>query len=371
MIRMSDASDAIASTVQLIHGDAQLDQLAARLASSRIVMLGEGTHGTHEFYDLRAALSRRLIARHGFTAIAIEGDWPDALRVDRFVRGHGEDPRADDALGGFARFPRWLWRNDDVRSFASWLRQVNVARPPERRVGFYGLDLYSLHASMKAVLSYLDEVDPAAAARARARYACFEHVADPEAYGARASLGVARDCEDAVVAQLTEMQVRYAARSGKSPRQDAWFHAMQEAHVVRDAEAYYRAMFGAHDRSWNLRDTHMADTLDLLASHLGGKIIVWAHNSHVGDARATEMGADDGHLTLGQLVRERHPGQSALVGFTTYDGMVIAATDWDLPYARETIRPALGGSWEALFHATGLPRFVVSTEALGPRRRRV
>jgi erythromycin esterase-like protein len=364
---MSDEADAIAGVVTTLRGDDELDALAARLSTKRLVLLGEASHGTHEFYDLRAALTRRLIGRYAFAGVAVEGDWPDAMRVDRFVRGaetRDDDESATAALGSFTRFPRWMWRNADVASFVAWLRRADTPRPPERRAGFYGLDLYSLRASISAVLSYLGTADPEAAARARERYACFDHVRD-----ARAALGLAPDCEEAVVAQLVEMQRRYATRAGRSPSGDAWFHAMADAHVVRDAEAYYRAMLGRGAESWNLRDTHMADMLDMLATHLGApeapaKLVVWAHNSHVGDARATELGEDDHQLTLGQLVRERHPGETALVGFTTYDGRVIAAHDWDEPYARELVRPALGGSWEALFHATGVPRFGCATDAL-------
>lgn len=363
--------DAIASIARSIHGDADLDHLAELVAHKRIVLLGEATHGTHEFYDLRAALTRRLITEHGFAAVAVEGDWPDALRADRYVRNQGDDEDADSALGAFERFPRWMWRNDDVARFVEWLRTENRSRSERQRVGFYGLDLYSLHASMHAVITYLEDNDHEAAARARARYACFDHIqGDPQHYGMQAHLGVGPKCETEVVAQLVEMQLRKLARSGRSPAGDAWFHAVQQAHVVRNAEAYYRTMFAGRTASWNLRDTHMADTLDMLANHLGdgepAKLIVWAHNSHVGDARATEMG-DDGQLTLGQIVRQRYPGETALVGFTTYSGSVIAASDWDEPACRKRVRPALPGSWEELFHETELLRFYL----LAPDLRRI
>lgn len=359
----------IASIARPIHGEQDLDQLLDLVGTARIVMIGEATHGTHEFYDLRASLTRKLIAQHGFAAVAIEDDWPDALRVDRYVRRQGDDDAAHDALAGFERFPTWMWRNTDVAAFIDWLRGWNSQRGPEQRAGFYGLDLYSLHASIRAVLSFLEEADPAAARIARERYACFDHAGgDPEHYGMQARFGLADGCEDEVVAQLVEMQRRHAARSGRMPNGDGWFQAMQSAHVIKDAEAYYRAMFGGRSVSWNLRDTHMGDTLGLLAEHLGArgrpaKLVVWAHNSHVGDARATAMGAG-GELTLGQLMRQRHPREVLLVGMTTHTGSVRCAHDWDGMAVPERVRPSLAGSWEAVFHDAGLPRFYVTAAAL-------
>lgn len=362
---VGESPEAIHSIARPIRGEAELDQIAELVAHKRIVMLGESSHGTHEFYDLRASLTRRLIARHGFVAVAIEGDWPDALRADRFVRGLGDDETAEEALGSFERFPRWMWRNDDVARFLDWLRGHNAGIPEARRCGFYGLDLYSLHASMQAVIHYLEDTDPEAAGRAKERYACFDHVeGDAQQYGLHAHLGIGPTCETEVVQQLVEMQLRKLARSGRSPAGDAWFHAVQQAHVVRNAEAYYRTMFAGRSASWNLRDTHMVDTLDMLADHFGdgapAKLIVWAHNSHVGDARATEMG-DDGQLTLGQLARQRHPHEVALVGFTTHAGTVLAANDWDKPAERMRVRPGLPGSWEELFHEVGLPSFYLTS----------
>jgi erythromycin esterase-like protein len=368
-VPFGEVPDAIHAIARPIYGEGELDELVELVAHKRLVLLGEASHGTHDFYDLRASITRKLIAEHGFAAVAIEGDWPDALRVDRYVRGQvTDDETAEQALRGFQRFPRWMWRNEDVERFVTWLHAHNAERAPEQRVGFYGLDLYSLHASIHAVLQYLDDNDRDAAGRARERYACFDHVAaEPQHYGLQAHLGIGPRCEAEVVAQLVEMQRRKTARSGRSPAGDAWFHAVQEAHVVRNAEAYYRAMFGGRTASWNLRDTHMADTLDLLGEHLGdgapAKLIVWAHNSHVGDARATEM-ADDGELTLGQIVRQRHPNEAALVGMTTYSGAVVAAYDWEEPGERERVRPALPGSWEELFHYSELPRFFVTASQL-------
>ena len=370
-IAAGDHPDALAEIARPIQGEAEVEEIVSRLADRRLVLLGEATHGTHEFYDLRASITRRLITRHGFAGVAVEGDWPDALRVDHFVRaqGSGDDETPIDALGSFERFPRWMWRNEEVSDFLEWLVEHDRARPPEQRAGFYGLDLYSLHSSIHAVLRYLDDNDPAAAARARERYACFDHAAgDPEKYGMQAHLGVGPRCETEVVAQLVEMQRRKIARSGRSPDGDAWFHAVQQAHVVRDAEAYYRTMFAGRNASWNLRDTHMADTIDMIADHLGkdgvpAKLVVWAHNSHVGDARASEMG-DSGQLTLGQILRERHPREVALVGFTTYEGFVIAAHDWEEPPERQVVLPALEGSWEEALHAGELPRYYVTAADL-------
>jgi len=361
-VPVGEVPEAVARVARPIHGDDELDQLLDLVAHANIVLLGEASHGTHEFYDLRAQLTRKLIAERGFAAVAIEGDWPDALRVDRYVRQQGEDESAEEALASFERFPMWMWRNIEVADFVDWLHAHNRDRAPAERAGFYGLDLYSLHASMQAVLSYLDDVDPGLARRARERYACFDQL-DPQLYGRYAHLGMREDCEDEVIEQLVEMQRRRAARSGRAPSGDAWFHAIQNARVVKDAEAYYRAMFAGRAVSWNLRDTHMADTIDLLREQLGEKLVVWAHNSHVGDARATEMG-DDGQITLGQLMRARHPDEVALVGFTTHDGTVECATDWDEPGMLERVRPSLPGSWEELFHAIDVPRFFVTASAL-------
>jgi erythromycin esterase-like protein len=370
-VPVGEVPEAVARIARPIYGEDELDQLIDLLGNARFVLLGEASHGTHEFYDLRASLTRKLISERGFAAVTIEGDWPDALRVDRYVRfvGVGDDETANEALAGFRRFPQWMWRNRDVESFVEWLRAYNGSRLSETRAGFYGLDLYSLHASIAAVLSYLDEIDPAAAERARQHYGCFDHVeGDLLRYGIQAQFGIVQDCEDEVVAQLVEVQRRRAAGSGRSPSGDAWFNAMVNAHLVRDAEAYYRAMFGRHNDAWNRRDTHMADALDLLADQLGqedrrAKLIVWAHDSHVGDARASALG-HDGQTSLGTLMRERHPDEVALVGFTTHTGTVACAHDWDEAGMREHVQPSLPGSWEELFHDAGIARFMVTSAAL-------
>jgi erythromycin esterase-like protein len=340
-----------------------MDALLEVVGDARFVLIGEATHGTHEFYQLRADLTARLIEQRGFTAVAVEADWPDAYRVNRYVRAVSDDNDADEALADFQRFPRWMWRNTVVLSFVEWLRAFNDARRTgAARVGFFGLDLYSLHASIDAVVDYLNHVDPDAARRARDRYGCFDHFGgDAQGYGYATSLGVAEPCEDEVVAQLIELQRRAAelARPLGSPLSgesaaDAFFYAEQNARLAKNAEAYYRAMFRGRASSWNLRDRHMAETLDALVAHLdrsgaATKVVVWAHNSHLGDARATEMGAS-GELNLGQLVRERYGRASCLVGLTTYAGSVAAASDWGEPVEHKRVRPALPGSYEDLFH---------------------
>ncbi|HET9660196.1 MAG TPA: erythromycin esterase family protein [Thermomicrobiales bacterium] len=339
------------------------DALVARARDARIVLIGEASHGTHEFYQERAYITRRLITELGFDAVAVEADWPDAYRVNRYVRGQGTDSDAESALGAFHRFPRWMWRNEVVRGFVDWLREWNDARPAkEVRTGFYGLDLYSLSASIESVIGYLDKVDPEGAARARARYACFDHFGDdPQVYGYQTAHGIAEPCENEAVGQLVEMQRRaseLANRDGRVAR-DEFFFAEQNARLARNAEAYYRSMFRGRISSWNLRDLHMAETLDALIPHLrsengpnGGRIVVWAHNSHLGDARATEMGAQ-GELNLGQLARQRYGDEVLSIGFSTYTGTVTAAHDWDQPAQRRIVRPGLPGSWEALLHETG------------------
>ncbi|RPI50588.1 MAG: erythromycin esterase family protein, partial [Acidobacteria bacterium] len=344
----------------------QYQQLIDEIGDARVVLLGEATHGTHEFYRERAFITRRLIAERGFSAVAVEGDWPDAYRVNRFVRGGGRDEDSIESLGGFGRFPTWMWRNADVLDFVGWLRSFNDARPAGSRAGFYGLDLYSLRSSTQAVLAYLDAVDPEAAARARARYGCFDRFGDEmQQYGYAAGFGLAASCETEVVAQLLDLHRRraeYASRNGRIAPDD-YFFAEQNARLVRNAEAYYRTMFQGQVESWNLRDRHMAETVVELLGFLdrlqpGARLVVWAHNSHVGDARATEMGAI-GELNVGQLVRERFGAGAALVGFTTHHGTVTAASSWDGSAHRKHVRPALAHSYERLFHEAGIPRFLL------------
>jgi erythromycin esterase-like protein/predicted phosphoribosyltransferase len=345
---------------------AQYDALIDGIGDATIVLLGEATHGTHEFYRERAFITRRLIAEKGFTALSVEADWPDAYRVNRYVRGSGSDEDAVGALSDFGRFPTWMWRNADVLDFVGWLRTYNETRPESRRAGFYGLDLYSLRASMQAVLAYLDKVDPEGARRARSRYGCFDQFGEQvQDYGYAASVGLHPSCEREVLTQLVELHRQRAAYAGRNGRvaADDYFQAEQNARLVRNAEEYYRAMFRGRSDSWNLRDRHMAETLDELLGFLGraqggARMVVWAHNSHLGDARATEMG-QRGELNVGQIVRERYGARAVSVGFTTYSGTVTAASEWDGVAHRMQIRPALAGSYERLFHDVGLPRFVL------------
>ncbi len=341
------------------------------VGDARVVLIGESSHGTREFYEARAEITKWLIQEKGFCAVAAEADWPDAYRVNRYVRGRSDDASADDALKGFERFPAWMWRNTTVRDFTAWLRAHNAGCRADgrREAGFYGLDLYSLHRSMHEVIGYLENVDPAAAQRARERYACFDHTGadDGQAYGFAAAFGAGMSCERQVVEQLVDLQrsgLQYARRDGLLA-EDELFYAQQNAQTVRNAEVYYRSMFGSRVSSWNLRDQHMFDTLKALRAHLHqhdgepARIVVWAHNSHVGDARATEVGSD-GQLTLGQLVREGYAEQAALIGFTTYSGTVTAASEWGALAERKVVRPALNGSVEELLHEVDRPEFLVS-----------
>ena len=365
--------DAIAETARPMAGAVDdFDPILELAGNARVVLIGEASHGTDEFYERRAELTKRLIVDLGFRGVAAEADFPDAWRVNRFVRGTGSDTGAAEALSDFKRFPSWMWRNADVLDFIGWLRERNDRiADPAARAGFYGLDLYSLHTSIAAVLDYLDETDPEAAKRARYRYACFEHFGeDPQSYGYATSFGLSPDCEREVVNQLVEMQRRrqeVLARGGDD--EDELFAAEQNARLVKDAEEYYRSMFEGRVSSWNLRDTHMAETLDALVAHLerkGGrsKVVVWAHNSHVGDARATQMG-EAGEVNIGQLARQKYPGQALLVGFSTFTGTVTAASEWGGPAERKRVRPALRDSYEALFHRTGAAKFLLSLRDLG------
>lgn len=356
------------AAVPLVFAPSDYDQLIDWIGNRRLVLIGEASHGTHDFYRERALITRRLIEQKGFNAIAIEGDWPDAYRVHRFVRGTGSDTDTDKdaraALGSFTRFPAWMWRNMDVLAFVDWLHTHNqhIARR-EDRVGFYGLDLYSLHASIQAVLDYLDKIDPEGAQRARYRYACFDHFReDTQAYGYAASFGLSKSCEQEVMAQLVEMRRRAADLSSRDGRvePDDFFFAEQNARLVQNAERYYRSMFAGRVESWNVRDRHMAETLELLLRNRPhAKIVVWAHNSHLGDARATQM-SQKGEVNLGQLARERFGEDTFLLGFTTHSGEVTAASDWDALAERKRVRPALAESYEALFHNTRIPAFLLS-----------
>jgi erythromycin esterase-like protein len=342
------------------------DALLDLIGTARFALLGEASHGTREFYRERAEISKRLITEKGFTAVAVEADWPDAWRVNRYVRGLSDDHDAAMALAGFRRFPAWMWRNREVCEFIEWLRDYNTGRGRETQVGFYGMDLYSLFTAIQAVLAYLDRNDPEAARKARARYSCFDHAReDSQAYGYAAGFGLTASCEDEVVQQLREMN-RRAAEASQVPglERDAAFYAQQNARLVRNAEEYYRTMFRGRVSSWNLRDSHMVETLQALERHLSAdlgsapRIAVWAHNSHLGDASATEMG-NIGEWNVGQLVRDRYGDDAVLVGFSTHRGWVTAATEWDEPPQRKQVREGLAGSWEDIFHQTDMERLLL------------
>jgi protein-L-isoaspartate(D-aspartate) O-methyltransferase len=334
---------------------AGLERTLERIGDARIVLIGEATHGTSEFYRYRARISRKLIEEKGFNFVAIEADWPDASRIDHYVR-HREAPPAE--WTAFSRFPTWMWRNEEVREFVDWLHQYNAGiEDPEQRVGFYGLDLYSLFTSIEAVLGYLDEVDKDAAQVARQRYGCLEPWQnDPATYGRATASGRHRECEADVVAMLKELlnkRMDYLERDGAR-----FLDAVQNARLITNAERYYRTLYGAYNESWNLRDRHMFETLQALMTHGGEnmKAVVWEHNSHIGDATATDM-VERGQLNVGQLCREAYGAEAYLIGFGTHSGTVAAASDWDAPMEVKTVLPSQAGSWERLCHDTGIPAF--------------
>jgi erythromycin esterase-like protein len=346
-----------------VSSDEDYEPLVELAGAAQFVLIGEASHGTEEFYATRAALTRRLIAQKGFRLVALEADWPDMLRVHRYVTGRTEEHDAGAALGDFRRFPAWMWRNTVMVEFVEWLRAWNRRPDGEgEQAGLFGMDLYSMHASMESVLGYLDKVDPAAAHRARRRYACFEYFGeDPQAYGYATTRGRAEPCEDEAIAQLMELRRKYGdlmSRDGQIA-EDEFFYAEQNARLVANAERYYRSMFRGRDESWNLRDEHMTDTLSALVQHFDrgrSKVVVWAHNSHLGDARATEMSAR-GEWNVGQLARERFGNRVFGIGFSTFSGTVTAARDWGEPAERRRVLPGLRGSYEELFHRCKIPRF--------------
>lgn len=355
-------------------------QLVEHLGKCQTVLIGEATHGTHEFYSERARITRRLIEEYGFGFVAIEGDWPDTERVNQYVTSRGDDQTGVDALSGFERFPAWMWRNADVLEFVGWLSEHNQALNQQERCTIHGLDLYSLHASARCVLDYLAEAAPEAVQRARERYECLDGTTpDPQRYAHDVMLGLRPSCEHEVLEQLVELtrqRARLVASRGQGSTleaDDSWFDAQQNAHVVRGAERYYRRAFSGSTDSWNLRDRHMTETLVRLQQQRGRrgaspKAVVWAHNSHVGDARATEMGGRRGQLTLGQLIRQEQGDRCALVGMTTYHGSVTAARDWDTPAAHRRVLPALTTSYEHLFHQVGRERFMLLPDDLAASR---
>lgn len=344
--------------------DSDLDPLLERIGNARVVLLGEASHGTSEFYTWRDRISRRLIAEKGFRFIAVEGDWPDCYTVNLYAKAWadvGADAR--DVLHAFSRWPTWMWANEEVVQLAEWLRAFNHGLPDEQKVGFYGLDVYSLWESIDVVTRYLERVDPALAERARRSYGCFDPFEEDVQEYAWTTAMVPTDCEDEVIATLAELR-----RKGPDFRRDgpeAYFNAEQNALVAQNAERYYRAMIRGGAASWNVRDTHMMDTLDRLMRHHGpdAKAIVWEHNTHVGDARATDM-ARSGMVNLGQLAREAYGGDVVIAGFSSYEGSVIAGEEWGAPMQRITVPPARAGSWEHLFHQASPTDKLVLLEGL-------
>jgi protein-L-isoaspartate(D-aspartate) O-methyltransferase len=326
--------------------------LLNRIGEARIVLIGEATHGTSEFYAMRAGITRRLIEEKGFDAVAIEGDWPDAARIDHYVR-HREVPPSE--WTAFARFPTWMWRNEEMRAFVDWLHERNKPRPAGERAAFHGLDLYSLYTSVRAIIDYLESRDPDLAATARQRYGCLSPwEADPAAYGHAALSGTYKKCEQNVSHMLVELLQRRQALTLQDG--EHFFDAAQNARLVANAERYYRVMYYGSRASWNLRDTHMFETLQNILAHHGpnSKVVVWAHNSHIGNAKATEMSRRGEH-NIGQLCREHFGAQSYHVGFGTHDGTVAAASGWDGEMQVMTVRPSHSQSYERLFHMTNAP----------------
>jgi protein-L-isoaspartate(D-aspartate) O-methyltransferase len=340
-----------------------LEPVLRRIGDARVVLLGESTHGTSEFYRMRERITRELIEKKGFGFVAIEGDWPDAARIDHYVR-HSRVPPSE--WTAFARFPVWMWRNREVREFVDWLRARNAGFKSGDRVAFHGLDLYSLYNSIRSVLDYLDRVDPKAAEVARRRYGCLTPwQSDPSVYGQATLSGEYQTCEREVTSMLTDlMQKRraYAEHDG-----ERFLDAVQNARLVANAERYYRTMYYGSRASWNLRDSHMFETLkNILAFHgPQSKGIVWAHNSHVGDSAATEMSARD-EYNIGHLCRQEFGDASYSIGFGTNSGTVAAASNWDEPMQVKKIRPGLAGSYERLCHETGEPRFLLPLRGIGP-----
>jgi erythromycin esterase-like protein len=373
-------TDAIRELSGPLHGPADLDPLIDRIGDARYVLLGEASHGTHEYYAWRAEISRRLIGEKGFSFIAVEGDWPDCFRVNRYVKGlrDGEGDTARDARGAlhaFQRWPTWMWANEEVAGLVAWLRSNNDRRPDGDKVGFYGLDVYSLWDSLYRVLAYLHRSAPDALPAARRALRCFEPYGEDEHEYARAARWVDETCEDRVVALLAEVR-GLAANPPRPPRPpcppregdtgEAALDAEQNALVVRNAERYYRSMVRGGPESWNVRDSHMAETLDALMRRHGprSKAIVWEHNTHIGDARFTDMAAD-GMVNVGQLVRESHAADGVvLVGFGGYRGSVIAGREWEAPPERMEVPPALPGSWEDAFELAGAGDRLMLTDAV-------
>src|SRR5438132_5553947 len=360
----NDALAAVQALCRPLRSVAHLDPLLELIGESHYVLLGEASHGTAEYYDWRTRISQRLIMEKGFSFIAVEGDWPDCYQVNRYIKGladAGESAR--DVLHNFERWPTWMWANEEIVALTQWLREHNDSLADERKAGFYGLDVYSLWESLYAIMGYLQRLDPAALPAAWKAFRCFEPYGEDVQEYARATRFVPNHCEDEVVALLREL--RRKAPEYRTGGREAYFAAEQNAVVLKNAEAYYRAMVRGGPESWNIRDRHMTGTLERLMRHHGPdvKAIVWAHNTHIGDARFTDM-ADQGEANLGQLVRERHDDEgTALVGFGSYRGTVIAGREWEAPMERMPVPPAREESWEDVLHRAGAEDKLLLLEA--------
>ncbi|MEX0613051.1 MAG: erythromycin esterase family protein [Pirellulales bacterium] len=348
---------------------ADLDVLIERMGNARYLLLGEASHGTSDYYDWRAQISRRLIREKHFSFIAVEGDWPDCYRVNRYVKGFqysGSDAR--EVLEAFVRWPTWMWANEEIVNFAEWLKRHNTAFSGRQKVGFYGLDVYSLWDSLYSVLGYLRKSDPSLLPAARRAILCFQPYGEDVQQYARATALVPDSCEDEVVDLLKELR---AKEQHYLDGREEFFTSEQNALVVKNAEAYYRAMVRGGPESWNIRDRHMTETLERLMRHHGpdAKAIVWEHNTHIGDARYTDM-QDDGMFNVGQLVRQRHADEGVfLVGFGSYRGSVIAAKDWEAPMEKMRVPPGREGSWEDVLHRAGAASKLLLLEDCRPVER--
>jgi erythromycin esterase-like protein len=344
-----------------------LSPLLDDIGDASVVLLGEATHGTDEFYAIRSEITKQLIEKKDFQAICIEADWPDAYRVNRYIQGQKTDKNSVHALDGFKRFPQWMWRNTQIVELVSWLYHHNEKLVQEKKVNLYGLDLYSLYASIDEVLNYLDKTNPTLADRARKRYDCFnEYRHNAQVYGYATTFDLSVSCEKKVIEQL--MDLRESAiellRVDGQKASDEFFYALQNAKLVKSAEEYYRSLFfSTPETSWNIRDTHMMETAQSVLEHLKdsgkpAKIIIWAHNSHLGNAAATQF-KKNGEINLGQLMKEKYESKVKSIGFTTYSGTVSAASEWDGPVERKQVRPSLENSYEALLHEVGIAQFLL------------
>jgi erythromycin esterase len=352
-IDIESTSSLIWERAHKLETTADLDPLMKRIADARIVMLGEASHGTHEYYTWRSQISKRLIREKGFSFIAVEGDWPDCYRLNRYIKGYTDDAKAVDVLKHFDRWPTWMWANWEVAALIEWLKGHNSSAAKDNKVGFYGLDVYSLWESMEALMDYLEKTDPKALEAARKAYSCFEPYSGDEGRDyANALRFVTELCEDAAVHLLTEIQRRMPNYEGDD---EAAFSAEQNALVTVNAERYYRSMLQGGGASWNARDMHMEETLERLLDFHGpeAKAIVWAHNTNIGDAAYTDM-ADDDMYNIGGLARQRLGEEEVvLVGFGSYEGSVVAGKSWGAPMQVMDVPKGVKGSWEDLLHNAG------------------